>query len=123
MDGLSEAWALHGRQVEGDTGARRAFAKLGLLPLDTTFPELGFPKEVKLATRLGAADRIVMLDPPLTGPFGNLVRELPIRHHLLPRNLTPEALPHVESHFPDRFTFSLGEASYRYSRVGLERLS
>lgn len=123
MDGLSEAWALHGRQVEGDTGARRAFAKLGLLPLDTTFPELGFPKEVKLATRLGAADRIVIFDPPLTGPFGNLVRELPIRHHLLPRNLTPEALPHVESHFPGCFTFSLGEASYRYSRVGLERLA
>ncbi|MDP3872858.1 MAG: CRISPR-associated helicase Cas3' [Methyloversatilis sp.] len=123
MDALGEAWESHGRQIDGDTGARRTSAKLGLLPLETAFSELAFPNEVKLATRLGAADRIVVFDPPLPGPFGNSVRELPIRHHLLPAGLALEVEPKVEATEPGSFAFSLGEARYRYSRLGLERLS
>lgn len=120
---LGEAWATHAQQIDGDTGARRTSAKLGLLPLDTAFTELGFPNEVKLATRLGIADRVVEFDPPQLGPFGNRVCELPIRHHLLPRSLPPEALPDDIATEPGGFGFRLGDAHYRYSRVGLERLT
>ncbi|MCB1939646.1 MAG: hypothetical protein KDE64_10660, partial [Rhodocyclaceae bacterium] len=81
------------------------------------------PKDVKLATRLGAADRVVTFDPPLPGPFGNLVRELPIRHHLLPAGLALEAEPEDVAPEPGGFVFRLGETHYRYTRVGLERLS
>ena len=123
LESLGEAWAIHGGQIDGDTGARRTSAKLGLLPLDTAFAELGFPKDVKLATRLGAADRVVTFDPPLPGPFGNLVRELPIRHHLLPAGLALEAEPEDVAPEPGGFVFRLGETHYRYTRVGLERLS
>ena len=123
LETLGEAWAIHGGQIDGDTGARRTSAKLGLLPLDTAFAELGFPKDVKLATRLGAADRVVTFDPPLPGPFGNLVRELPIRHHLLPAGLALEAEPEDVAPEPGGFVFRLGETHYRYTRVGLERLS
>ncbi|MCB1929826.1 MAG: CRISPR-associated helicase Cas3' [Rhodocyclaceae bacterium] len=123
LESLGESWAMHGGQIDGDTGARRASAKLGLLPLDTAFAELGFPKDVKLATRLGAADRVVTFDPFLRGPFGNSVRELPIRHHLLPQGLSLEAEPEDVVPEPGGFVFRLGDAHYRYSRVGLERLS
>ncbi len=95
---------------------------LGLLQLDLPFEELSFPDEVKLATRLGAADRVANFEPPLTGPFGKPVRELPIRHHLLPPELPLEAEPEgivIES---GGFTFRFGRANYRYSRLGLERL-
>ena len=119
---MGEAWAVHGQQIEGDTGARRTSAKLGLLALDQNFGELSFLDDVKLATRLGAADRIVCFDTPPPGPFGRVVRELPIRHHLLPRGLSLEAQPELIVIEPGGFRFQLGDAHYRYSRLGLERL-
>lgn len=122
IESLGTAWATHGQQVDGDTGARRTSAKLGLLPLDTAFVELGFPDEVKLATRLGAADRVLTFDPPLQGPFGQKVRELPIRHHLLPPALPLEALPEEIVVEHGGFRFRLADTHYRYSRVGLEKL-
>lgn len=122
FEALGEAWATHGQQIDGDTGARRTSAKLGLLPLDTAFAELSFPDEVKLATRLGAADRVVNFDPPEPGPFGKTVRELPIRYHLLPHGLPPDAQPERLTPGPGGFCFRLGDAHYRYSRLGLEKL-
>lgn len=122
IETLGEAWATHAQQVEGDTGARRTSAKLGLLPLDMAFSELVFPDDVKLATRLGAADRVVEFEPPLPGPFGKAVRELPIRHHLLPQGLALDALPSDICTESGGFRFQLGTARYRYSRLGLEKL-
>lgn len=121
IESLGEAWAVHGQQIDGDTGARRTSAKLGLLPLDTPFAELDFPDKVKLATRLGAADRVVNFDPPQPGPFGQPVRELPIRYHLLPHDLPLEALPEDIASEPGGFRFRLGDTQYRYSRLGLEK--
>lgn len=123
IEELGEAWAAHGQQIDGDTGARRTTAKLGLLPLDSAFADLAFPQDVKLATRLGAADRVVNFDPPQPGPFGNLIRELPIRHHLLPAGLALDAKPEAIITEPGGFTFRVGATCYRYSRIGLERLA
>jgi CRISPR-associated endonuclease/helicase Cas3 len=122
IEALGEAWVSHAQQIEGDTGARRTSAKLGLLPLDNAFADLTFPDEVKLATRLGAADRVVNFYPPLAGPFGNAVSELPIRHHLLPRGLDPDTQPDDITTEPSGFRFKLGDTHYRYSRLGLQRL-
>lgn len=123
IEALGEAWAIHGQQIDGDTGARRSSAKLGLLPLDTAFADLAFPQDVKLATRLGAADRVVNFDPAQPGPFGNAIRELPIRHHLLPAGLALDAPPEAIATEPGGFAFRLGATRYRYSRLGLERLA
>lgn len=123
IEALGDAWATHGQQIDGDTGARRTSAKLGLLPLDTAFSELAFPQDVKLATRLGAADRVVYFHPPQPGPFGKDIRELPIRHHLLPSGLALDAQPEVIRTESGGFIFSLGTTHYRYSRLGLERLA
>lgn len=122
IEALSEAWAVHGQKIDGDTGARRTSAKLGLLPLDTAFADLAFPQDVKFATRLGAADLVVSFDRPPPGPFGNSIRELPIRHHLLQPGLALDAEPEDVTTEPGGFGFRLGAVRYRYSRVGLERL-
>ena len=123
VQGRGAVWAAHGQQIDGDTGARRTSAKLGVLPLDVPFADVSFPDEVKLATRLGAADRMATFDPPLAGPFGKLVRELPIRHHLLPPGLSDDAEPMEITPEPGGFLFRFGNARYRYGRFGLERLS
>ena len=71
-----------------------------------------------------AADRIVLFDPPLQGPFGQAVTQLAIRHHLLPRDLAPDAVASLVQALPASagFTFDLGAAQYRYTRLGVERL-
>lgn len=121
---LGEAWGKHGQQIDGDTGAKKAFARGALIRFDKPFvdDDNRFPPDLDIATRLGAADRVVYFDPPLPGPFGNAIRELPIRHHLLPRGLELDVQPNDIAIDAGGFRFRLGDAQYRYSRLGLERL-
>ena len=51
-----------------------------------------------------------------------LVEQLAIRHHLLPHGLAPDAEARNVQPLPDAagFTFELGAAQYRYTRLGLE---
>ena len=84
-----------------------------------------FPdSDQKIATRLGAADRLVVFDPPLPGPFQQDVKQLALRHHQIPGGINPDALPTDISVLPEcaGFEFTLGTARYRYNRFGLERL-
>lgn len=118
----NEEWAQHGQKVDGDTSARQTLAKLGLLQLDCTFQDCSFQDDAKIATRLGAADRLIRFDPSLPGPFGNSVSELPIRHHMVPPALPLEELPQEIITFPGGFDFVLGAARYSYSRIGLEHI-
>ena len=117
-----ESWQKVGQQIEGDTSAERAVGHLHALDVDQTFGETAFPTDVRLATRLGAQDRIVhfKLDK---SPFGLPFGELPIRHHLLPKDLSPDAEPTDIAISENRITFRLGIAQFCYSRLGLERLS
>ncbi len=122
---LGPEWQDFGTQYEGAVGARASVARLQALPYAEAYYPGSFPEdEHKIGSRLGAADRLVLLDPPLDGPFGGLVRELTIRHHQLPRGLPLDAQPADVRPLPDGggFEFALGETRYRYSRVGLERL-
>ncbi len=118
-------WQEFGTQYEGAIGARASVARLQALPYGEPYYPGSFPEdEHKLGSRLGAADRLVLLDPPREGPFGRAVKELAVRHHQLPHGLPPDAqAEHVQA-LPDGggFDFILGDARYRYSRLGLERL-
>ena len=124
IEALGEAWATHAQQIEGDTGAKKSFARGALIKFDKPFvgDDNRFPPDLDIATRLGAADRLAEFDPPLPGPFGNAIRELPIRHHLLPHGLAVDAKPDAIEREPGGFRFRLGDTHYRYSRLGLERL-
>lgn len=125
-DSMGEEWRRHGQENAGDTGANRTVAKLHVLEIDKVFasdPNMAFPSDLKIGTRLGVEDRLICFNVPPTGPFGVPLKQIPIPSHLLPEGLSPEAVPErIETH--DGVTeFNLEEVRYRYSRLGLERLS
>lgn len=122
---LGPDWQKLGQAIEGDTSARRGVGHLHTLPYDEAFSDVMFPDgDQKIATRLGAADRLVIFDPPQTGPFQQAVKQLALRHHQIPEGVSPDALPVDIAVLPAGagFEFTLGSARYRYNRFGLERL-
>jgi hypothetical protein len=58
----------------------------------------------------------------LPGPFGKPLKELPVRHHLLPKDLPVEAEPVEIVQTANGIAFRLGDCRFRYSRLGLEKL-
>ena len=118
---LGEAWRILGQKIEGDTGARQTIAQLQALDVDQLFGDFEFPNDVQIATRLGAQDRILHFDLKLPGPFGEPLNELPLRHHLLPKDLSPDAEPSNISQTATKISFSLGDAKFRYTRLGLSK--
>ena len=119
-----EAWQRLGQQVEGDTGAERGMGYLHALEIDKAFDDQDlFPSVERIDTRLGVQDRLLQFQPPLPGPFGAPLQELPIRHFLVPSGLDPDAQPTAVVHEEGITEFSLGTVRYRYSRLGLERLN
>ncbi len=126
LDGIQaakgEAWKTLGQKIEGDTGARQTIARLQALDVEQIFGEHEFPNDVQIATRLGAQDRVLHFEPALPGPFGEPLKELPVRYHLLPKGLSPDAEPSNISQTATSTTFRLGDAQFSYTRFGLERL-
>jgi CRISPR-associated endonuclease/helicase Cas3 len=126
IEALGEDWQRIGQAIEGDTGARRGLAHLHVIPYDLPFDTNAFPDgDQKIATRLGAADRLIEFDPPLPGPFGQPVSQMALRFHLVPAGIQPDAQPSEIVILADAagFEFALEHARYRYSRLGLERLT
>lgn len=122
---LGPDWQKLGQAIEGDTSARRGVGHLHTMPYDEAFGDVLFPdSDQKIATRLGAADRLVVFDPPQPGPFRQDVKQLALRHHQIPEGVSPDALPTDIAVLPASagFEFTLGAARYRYNRFGLERL-
>jgi CRISPR-associated endonuclease/helicase Cas3 len=122
---LGADWQKLGQAIEGDTSARKGLGHLHALPYDDAFGDVTFPdSDQKIATRLGAADRLVTFDPPQPGPFQQDVKQLALRHHQLPEDARPDAVPTGIAALPDSagFEFLLGATRFRYSRFGLLRL-
>ena len=117
-----ETWQKLGQKVEGNTGARKTIGHLHALDVEQIFGEQEFPNDVQIATRLGAQDRILHFELDLPSPFGQPLKELPIRYYLLPKGLSPDAEPSDISQTETSLTFRLGDAQFRYTRLGLERL-
>jgi CRISPR-associated endonuclease/helicase Cas3 len=122
---LGADWQKLGQAIEGDTSAQTGIGHLHTLPYGEPFGDVLFPdSDQKIATRLGAADRLLNFEPPQPGPFLQDVKQLALRHHQVPAGLSPDALPTAINVLADHagFEFTLGPARYRYSRFGLERL-
>lgn len=118
-------WLKLGQAIEGDTSARKGIGHLQALPYDDAFGDVLFPdSDQKIATRLGAADRLLTFAPPQPGPFRQDVKQLALRHHQVPQGVNLDALPIDIAVLPDHggFDFTLGATRYRYDRFGLERL-
>jgi CRISPR-associated endonuclease/helicase Cas3 len=120
---LGADWAKLGQELDGTRSAAKAVAHLQALPYELPFEDLTFPDaEQQIATRLGAADRLVEFDPPQLGPFGLPVRQLAIRFHMLPPGLANDAQAADIQPLVGGFEFALGARRYRYNRFGLQRL-
>lgn len=122
---LGEAWKKLGLGIEGDNSAQKGIGHLHTLPYDDAFTDVTFPdSDEKIATRLGAADRLVTFAPPQPGPFLQDVKQLALRFHQIPAGVSPDAEPADMVALPDHagFEFTLGDTRYRYNRFGLERL-
>jgi CRISPR-associated endonuclease/helicase Cas3 len=122
---LGEAWKKLGLAIEGDNSAKKGIGHLHTLPYDDAFTDVAFPdSDEKIATRLGAADRLVTFEPPQPGPFLQDVKQLALRFHQIPAGVSPDAEPADMVALPDHagFEFTLGDTRYRYNRFGLERL-
>jgi CRISPR-associated endonuclease/helicase Cas3 len=122
---LGDEWKKLGQKIDGDTSARRGIGHLHTLPYEDVFGDVLFTdSDQKIATRLGAADRLVNFNPPQPGPFLQDVKQLALRFHQIPAGLSPDVLPAAIVALPDRagFEFTLDSARYRYNRFGLERL-
>ena len=115
------AWQTLGQKIEGVISAHRTIAHLHALNIEQHFGDFEFPEGLEIATRLGAQDRILHFDLKLPGPFGEPLKELPLRHHLLPKDLSPDAEPVNISQTATTTTFSLGNAKFRYTRLGLSK--
>jgi CRISPR-associated endonuclease/helicase Cas3 len=128
-DELGEAWSELGHALDGSMLARSTHGAIQAIEFDKSFGELPFPEDgEKIATRLGAADRLVLLPSEPFGPFGQPVEALTLRHHQLPPTLAPEAQAERITPLTDGdcngggFEFDLGTSRYRYDRFGLTRL-
>lgn len=124
---MGEAWVQFGREVDGLRNATGTLANLHALDFDDPFGKLFPCDQGPIGTRLGAADRLVTFDMPWpVGPFGVAVQQVALRHHQLPPGLPLDAQPDeveplAQTEGPG-FSFRLGEARYRYSRFGVQRL-
>lgn len=123
-------WATHGQNVDGELQAKKGVAAIHRLPFDKKFEDeagntlVFLDGEQKVTSRLGATDYLLTFDPPLPGPFGHAVQRLPMRHHMWPKGELPDTQPVVKAAaVDDSVTFTLGATAYRYSRLGLERIT
>jgi CRISPR-associated endonuclease/helicase Cas3 len=127
---LGPDWASHGQDVDGELQAKKGVAAIHRLPFDKKFEDEAGNKlvfldgEQKVTSRLGATDYLLTFDPPQPGPFGYAVQRLPMRHHMWPKGELPDTQPVVKAAATDdSVTFTLGATAYRYSRLGLERIT
>jgi CRISPR-associated endonuclease/helicase Cas3 len=132
---LGVDWAKHGLDVLGDGLAATVQGKHNVLDFKKHFWEIddsGYEvdayrftgTEQHISSRLGAGDYLLSFDPPQRSPFGIELRKIPVRPRLWPNELPPDTLPIVQATATDgSFTFTLGTSAYRYSRLGLERIT
>jgi CRISPR-associated endonuclease/helicase Cas3 len=132
---LGPEWLKHGQEVDGETYAEKVHANLNVLPFSQHFIEIddnGYEldalrfagKEQQISSRLGAADYLLNFAPSQKGPFLQDVALLPMRHHMWPKGESADTKPVVKTTTTDgTFTFTLGANPYRYSRLGLERIT
>jgi CRISPR-associated endonuclease/helicase Cas3 len=119
---LGPEWAKLGQRLEGSDGAERTFARYNALDFRTPFEELAFIKgDQSVATRLGAADRLITFDRPLSGPFGFDVKQIALRHHMVPEGVSADARATQIELDKEGFSFSLGAARFRYDRFGIKK--
>lgn len=115
-------WSDASRANIGGTIARSGAARLAAIDWQAPVRDFRLAQE-SIGTRLGLGDLEVAFETPLRGPFSasEPITRLPIPAHLL-RKATAETKPVDIVTSDEGFSFAFGEAVYKYSRYGLERI-
>ena len=109
------AWQANLSKAQGKWVGEGQQAAYALLNRDVPFNDLTFDEDDHLATRLGAADRLLLFDPPPTGPFGQPVTALRMPHWWSPEDAEPRDVVETTA----GFGFELGGRRFVYDRMGL----
>ncbi len=83
LEASDERWLYHRREIQGEEYAAKGIARADLIRRDLSFldPDVLFPgKDTyrKVLTRLGADDRLIDFEQPVTTPFGSKLEQLSI---------------------------------------------
>jgi len=116
---LGEAWLDYWKGYAGSEGAARGQARDVSIDFARPFGELRWPEAAeRLATRIGAADLILPVEPAIASPFGARHTHLKIPAWMTATPMSEDEPTLVAN---QDGTLSLGEARYRYDRFGLQK--
>jgi CRISPR-associated endonuclease/helicase Cas3 len=121
-DALGPAWRRHLDFMQMERALLRTQATYGLLNRDLPFGQQRFPEEdqgPRAVTRLGEQDRLVLLDPPVMGPFGVWLRQLKIPGHIACHLEASASITLLEQR-DAMIRFQFGSKVFTYTRMGLE---
>ena len=125
VDAMCEGWAEHANDVAGVTIAEGLTAGNAIIRRDCSFldREVAFGSvEERIRTRLGDEGVTVEFEQAPTSPFnsGQPIPQMSIPYHMA-RGLTPQD-PVAATATEGGFEFTVGDASFRYDRLGLHRV-
>ena len=125
VDAMGEDWVAHANDVAGVTIAEGLTAGNAVIRRDCSFldREVAFGSvEERIRTRLGDEGVTVEFEPAPASPFnsGLPIPQMSIPHHMA-RGLSPEK-PVATTPTADGFEFLVGDANFRYDRLGLHRV-
>jgi len=122
VDRRSPEWQAHGQRNVGARLAAQGQATVVMWQPDQDFLDCQFggrELDQAIKTRLGAEDRVIELETPVTSPFGHLVGQLHVPGWLC-RGLPDDVKAVVDNqHKPGVWSLQLGSLSLRYDRWGL----
>lgn len=113
------SWERYHRQFGGTEAAAKMLAEINALDRNERLENLIFPaSDEKVLTRLGEEGRVLVLEPPLIGPFGQAVARFTLPAHWS-KGIMDEATPTVQGE--GELLLSIGDRRFRYTRRGLEK--
>ena len=124
VNAMGDDWVIHANEVAGAAIAEGLTAYNAIIRRDCSFleREVAFGSvEERIRTRLGDEGVTVTFEPPPASPFDGVlpIPQLSIPYHLS-RGLTPQE-PATTTPTGEGFEFSVGDANFRYDRLGLRR--
>jgi CRISPR-associated endonuclease/helicase Cas3 len=121
---LGGPWLQHGQQMEGERLGQQSAAQLNALDYGVPFGDErnAFPDhlDARIATRLGAEDRLAAFPAGVPGPFGQPVDDIRLPTHLC-RDAPPDCKADVTHQDATGFRFTFGPHRFVYDRLGLRR--
>ena len=115
---LGRQWEEAWKSYRGKAMALQLQGKDVSIDYTKRFSDARWPDSAeRIATRLGATDLLLPLDPPIVSPFGNLLKALKVPAWMKPERLSENPVLTNDG----EAGLVCGEVRYRYDRFGVQR--